>query len=68
MQFGLSTNGGYVVQATRWDNYLHLADPRIHWLSLVNSIAIVVLLCVMVSTILVRSVSRDVSIPLVNIP
>lgn len=46
--------------ATRWDNYLHIFDPRIHWFSLVNSLVIVVFLCVMVSMIIVRSVSRDV--------
>ncbi|TFK75400.1 endosomal P24A protein [Pluteus cervinus] len=46
--------------ATRWDNYLHIFDPRIHWFSLVNSLVIVVFLCVMVSMILYRSVSRDI--------
>lgn len=49
--------------ATRWDNYLHIFDPKIHWFSLINSIIIVVFLCVMVSMILLRSVSRDVSHP-----
>ncbi|GLB37446.1 putative endomembrane protein 70 [Lyophyllum shimeji] len=47
--------------ATRWDNYLHILDPRIHWFSLINSIVIVVFLCGMVSMVLVRSVSRDIS-------
>ncbi|KAF8235984.1 hypothetical protein L208DRAFT_1422169 [Tricholoma matsutake] len=47
--------------ATRWDNYLHVFDPRIHWFSLINSFVIVVFLCAMVSMILVRSVSRDVA-------
>ncbi|CCM01117.1 uncharacterized protein FIBRA_03165 [Fibroporia radiculosa] len=47
--------------ATRWDNYLHIFDPRIHWFSLINSIVIVVFLCVMVSMILLRTVSRDIS-------
>ncbi|KDQ57473.1 hypothetical protein JAAARDRAFT_35185 [Jaapia argillacea MUCL 33604] len=47
--------------ATRWDNYLHIFDPRIHWFSLVNSLVIVVFLCIMVSMILLRSVSRDIS-------
>ncbi|TFK44729.1 hypothetical protein BDQ12DRAFT_621072 [Crucibulum laeve] len=47
--------------ATRWDNYLHIFDPRIHWFSLINSLVIVVFLCVMVSMILIRSVSRDIS-------
>ncbi|KAJ7188196.1 hypothetical protein C8R46DRAFT_13709 [Mycena filopes] len=47
--------------ATRWDNYLKIFDPRIHWFSLVNSLVIVVFLCVMVSMILLRSVSRDIT-------
>lgn len=40
---------------------LTLISQRIHWYSLVNSIVIVVFLCVMVSMILLRTVSRDVS-------
>ncbi|PCH43643.1 Nonaspanin [Wolfiporia cocos MD-104 SS10] len=47
--------------ATRWDNYLHIFDPRIHWFSLINSLVIVVFLCVMVAMILYRTVSRDIS-------
>ncbi|KAI0266681.1 Nonaspanin TM9SF [Gloeopeniophorella convolvens] len=47
--------------ATRWDNYLHIFDPRIHWFSLINSLVIVIFLCAMVSMILYRSVSRDIS-------
>lgn len=31
--------------ATRWDSYLHVFDPRIHWFSLVNSTVIVIFLC-----------------------
>ncbi|KAF8658318.1 hypothetical protein AX16_002087 [Volvariella volvacea WC 439] len=47
--------------ATRWDNYLHIFDPRIHWFSLINSIVIVIFLCIMVSMVLLRTVSRDIS-------
>lgn len=47
-------------KATRWDNYLHIFDPRIHWLSLINSLAIVSFLCIMVAMILYRNVARDV--------
>ncbi|WFD44865.1 hypothetical protein MPSI1_003536 [Malassezia psittaci] len=46
--------------ATRWDAYLHVVDPRIHWYSLLNSIAIVALLCVMVGLIMARAVRRDI--------
>lgn len=31
--------------ATRWDSYLHVFDPKIHWFSLVNSAVIVIFLC-----------------------
>ncbi|TFY72210.1 hypothetical protein EVG20_g787 [Dentipellis fragilis] len=40
---------------------LILRETRIHWFSLINSLVIVVFLCVMVSMILLRSVSRDIS-------
>ena len=46
---------------SRWDSYLHIFDPRIHWFSLINSLVIVVFLCVMVSMILLKTVSKDVS-------
>ncbi|KAH8916995.1 hypothetical protein BT69DRAFT_712114, partial [Atractiella rhizophila] len=47
--------------ATRWDNYLHIFDPKIHFFSLINSIVIAVFLCVMVGMILLRTVHRDIS-------
>jgi transmembrane 9 superfamily protein 2/4 len=47
--------------ATRWDKYLHVYDPRIHWFSLVNSAVIVVFLIGMVSTILVRTLKKDIA-------
>lgn len=45
--------------ATRWDKYLHVYDPRIHWFSLINSAVIVVFLVGMVSTILIRTLRKD---------
>ncbi|KDR75868.1 hypothetical protein GALMADRAFT_68960 [Galerina marginata CBS 339.88] len=59
--YRVSWNESDTPWATRWDNYLHIFDPRIHWFSLINSVVVVVLLCVMVSMILVRSVSRDIN-------
>ncbi|KAF1356434.1 hypothetical protein BDV97DRAFT_341816 [Delphinella strobiligena] len=47
--------------ATRWDKYLHVYDPKIHWFSLVNSAVIVVFLIGMVSTVLLRSVRKDIA-------
>jgi transmembrane 9 superfamily member 2/4 len=34
---------------TRWDHYLKVIDPRVHWLSLINAIVIVGFLCLLVS-------------------
>ncbi|PSN64722.1 hypothetical protein BS50DRAFT_498637 [Corynespora cassiicola Philippines] len=47
--------------ATRWDKYLHVYDPKIHWFSLINSAVIVVFLIGMVSTILVRTLRKDIA-------
>ncbi|CAO3622305.1 unnamed protein product [Cunninghamella echinulata] len=47
--------------ATRWDNYLHVLDPSIHWFSLVNSIVIVLFLTGMVAMILIRALYKDIS-------
>lgn len=47
--------------ATRWDKYLHVYDPKIHWFSLINSAVIVMFLIGMVSTILVRTLRKDIA-------
>ncbi|CAO3646862.1 unnamed protein product [Cunninghamella blakesleeana] len=47
--------------ATRWDNYLNVLDPSIHWFSLVNSIVIVLFLTGMVAMILIRALHKDIS-------
>ncbi|KAI7095431.1 endosomal P24A protein-like protein, partial [Hortaea werneckii] len=46
--------------ATRWDKYLHVYDPKIHWFSLINSAVIVMFLIGMVSTILIRTLRKDI--------
>ena len=48
-----------VAWAVRWDTYLHVEDPKIHWFSLVNSAIIVVFLVGTVSAILMRALKRD---------
>jgi transmembrane 9 superfamily protein 2/4 len=45
--------------ATRWDKYLHVFDPKIHWFSLINSAVIVVFLTITVVSILFRALRRD---------
>ena len=47
--------------ATRLDKYLHVYDAKIHWFSLINSAVIVVFLIGMVSTILVRTLKKDIA-------
>lgn len=45
----------------RWDAYLHVFDPKIHWFSLVNSLVIAGFLVFMVAMILYRTISKDIS-------
>ncbi|KAK4238682.1 hypothetical protein C8A03DRAFT_33282 [Achaetomium macrosporum] len=47
--------------ATRWDKYLHVFDPKIHWFSLINSAIIVVFLVLTVMSILVRALKKDIA-------
>lgn len=47
--------------ATRWDKYLHVYDPKIHWFWLINSAVIVCLLVGMISTILLRTLRKDIA-------
>ncbi|KAI9811056.1 MAG: hypothetical protein M1827_005638 [Pycnora praestabilis] len=47
--------------ATRWDKYLHVFLPRVHWLSLINSAVIVVFLTGMVAMILLRALRKDIA-------
>ncbi|KAI1328357.1 endomembrane protein EMP70 [Xylariaceae sp. FL0255] len=47
--------------ATRWDKYLHVFDPKIHWFSLVNSAVVVVFLCVTVTSVLFRALKKDIA-------
>lgn len=47
--------------ATRWDKYLHVTDPKIHWFSLVNSTVFVIFLVGMVSAILLRALRKDIA-------
>jgi len=50
--------------ASRWDVYLRMNDAypvRIHWLSIANSMVIVLVLSAMIAAILVRNLRRDVA-------
>lgn len=47
--------------ATRWDKYLRVIDPKIHWFSLINSTIFVMFLVGMISTILHRALRKDIA-------
>ncbi|KAI9142381.1 hypothetical protein BKA69DRAFT_1124062 [Paraphysoderma sedebokerense] len=47
--------------ATRWDKYLHVFDPKIHWFSIINAIVIVLFLTGMVAMILLRALHKDIN-------
>ena len=47
--------------ATRWDKYLHVFDPKIHWFWLVDTAIIVVILILTVMSILVRTLRKDIA-------
>ena len=47
--------------ATRWDKYLHVYDPKIQWFSLTISALVVLALISMVSTVLLRTLRKDIA-------
>ncbi|SPN99912.1 related to endosomal protein EMP70 [Cephalotrichum gorgonifer] len=47
--------------ATRWDKYLHVYDPKIHWFWLVDTAIVVVILVMTVMSILVRTLKKDIA-------
>jgi len=46
--------------ASRWDNYLKMEGGEIHWLSILNSVMIVLFLSGLVALILLRTLHRDI--------
>lgn len=46
--------------ATRWDKYLHVYDPKIQWVSLINFSLVVVILAVILTHILVSTLKNDI--------
>lgn len=50
--------------ASRWDSYLHVNDPneiKVHWLSIINSFAVVLFLTGLIAMILLRILRKDIS-------
>jgi len=53
-----------VLWASRWDIYLnenHLVPAQVHWYSITNSILVVLFLSLLVVSVLVRNLRRDIS-------
>merc|ERR1740138_2008769 len=46
--------------ASRWDNYLKMEGGEIHWLSILNSVMIVLFLSGLLALILLRTLHRDI--------
>lgn len=49
-----------VAWATRWDKYLHVYDPKIQWFSLINFSLIVLILGIVITHILIRTLKNDI--------
>lgn len=47
--------------STRWDSYLQVLDPQVHWFSLISSAIVVILLCGMVAAVLMRALKKDIA-------
>ncbi|KAM3511528.1 hypothetical protein MY11210_004814 [Beauveria gryllotalpidicola] len=47
--------------ATRWDKYLHVFDPKIHWFWLIDTAIIVIILVMTVMSILMRTLKKDIA-------
>jgi transmembrane 9 superfamily protein 2/4 len=59
--YGVYWRASNTAWATRWDKYLHVFDPKIHWFSLVNSAIIVIFLSLTVVSILYRALKKDIA-------
>ncbi|KAI9311158.1 transmembrane 9 superfamily member 4-like [Dichotomocladium elegans] len=46
--------------ALRWERYLKIVEPRIHWFSISNSLVITLFLTSMTGMIMVRTLKRDI--------
>ncbi|KAJ1883584.1 hypothetical protein H4R99_000456 [Coemansia sp. RSA 1722] len=46
----------------RWDRYLSVTNPQVHWYAIFNSAVIIVLLSCIVSVIVMRMLNRDLAV------
>lgn len=59
--YGVYWRSSPTAWATRWDKYLHVFNPKIHWISLINSAIILVVLSLIVVSILYRALKKDIA-------
>mmetsp|Transcript_6713 Transcript_6713/g.8227 ORF Transcript_6713/g.8227 Transcript_6713/m.8227 type:complete len:675 (-) Transcript_6713:349-2373(-) len=62
--YEVTWNESPVKWASRWDVYLtedHLIPAQVHWYSITNSIFIVLFLSILIASILVRNLRRDIA-------
>jgi transmembrane 9 superfamily protein 2/4 len=59
--YSVSFEQSSVSWASRWDIYLYSAGGKVHWIAIVNSFVMVLLLTFIVGDVFKRAVSRDIS-------
>jgi transmembrane 9 superfamily protein 2/4 len=62
--YGVTWNPSDIEWSSRWDVYLsedHLVPAQVHWYSITNSILVVLFLSLLVISILVRNLKRDIA-------
>jgi len=59
--YGVQWRESPTAWATRWDKYLHVFDPKVHWFSLITSAITVVFLSGVVGMILLRALKKDIT-------
>ena len=59
--YGVQWRESPTAWATRWDKYLHVFDPNVHWFSLITSAITVVFLSGLVGMILLRALKKDIT-------
>eukprot|EP01147_Barroeca_monosierra_P010171 gene10171-2333_t len=50
-----------IAWASRWDTYLSVDDPEIHWFSIINSLVTVLFLSGILAFIMLRTLRRDIA-------
>jgi len=62
--YDVSWKNSAIPWSSRWDVYLsenHLVPPQVHWYSITNSILVVLFLSLLIVSILVRNLRRDIA-------